>query len=211
MESRSRDVTMNGSIFCVAKLDWQFIGNIRLRGVTPSLRVPRDQQKYPPCLSIRLYLVESLSSLSSTCQMQVSSIPACAGMSRPSRITIPFHTCCQCVPVTLFGLTNAKPQTSICIFLQLCRAMSSGPASVFEFHSRRAEFAAAFFDDSRDSKRKKIDLGVSITSSTYGIWYNPQSRLFICYLFIIHLFHIFWRTALQSIKKYFLFHQKPPK
>lgn len=155
MESRSRDVTMNGSIFCVAKLDWQFIGNIRLRGVTPSLRVPRDQQKYPPCLSIRLYLVESLSSLSSTCQMQVSSIPACAGMSRPSRITIPFHTCCQCVPVTLFGLTNAKPQTSICIFLQLCRAMSSGPASVFEFHSRRAEFAAAFFDDSRDSKRKK--------------------------------------------------------
>ena len=117
MESRSRDVTMNGSIFCVAKLDWQFIGNIRLRGVTPSLRVPRDQQKYPPCLSIRLYLVESLSSLSSTCQMQVSSIPACTGMSRPSRITIPFHTCCQCVPVTLFGLTNAKPRTSICIFL----------------------------------------------------------------------------------------------
>lgn len=66
MESRSRLVTTNdGSIFRVAKLDWQFIGNIRLRGVTPSLRVSGDQQKSPLflCPCIRLYLVESLSHL----------------------------------------------------------------------------------------------------------------------------------------------------
>lgn len=54
MESRSRVVTTNSNIFCVAKLDWQFIGNIRLRGVTPSFRVPCNQQKSPlsPSLSI---------------------------------------------------------------------------------------------------------------------------------------------------------------
>lgn len=33
------------SIFCVTKLDWQFIGDIRLRGVTPRLCVPSDRQK----------------------------------------------------------------------------------------------------------------------------------------------------------------------
>lgn len=56
MESRSRVVTTNSSIFCVAKLDWQFIGNIRLRGVTPSFRVPCNQQKSSLYLSLSLYL-----------------------------------------------------------------------------------------------------------------------------------------------------------
>ena len=61
MESRSRVVTGNSNIFCVAKLDWQFIGNIRLRGVTPSFRVPCNQQKSPPPLSISLSLYLSIS------------------------------------------------------------------------------------------------------------------------------------------------------
>ena len=62
MESRSRVVTGNSNIFCVAKLDWQFIGNIRLRGVTPSFRVPCNQQKSPP-LSISISLSPILAAL----------------------------------------------------------------------------------------------------------------------------------------------------
>lgn len=92
MESRSRVVTTNSSIFCVAKLDWQFIGNIRLRGVTPSFRVPCNQQK---SLSLSLSIL-----LPSTRWVQVWSM---VGTSDPNRVTIPFQdSCCQCGPVTLF-------------------------------------------------------------------------------------------------------------
>lgn len=42
-----RRKSRESSIFCVTKLDWQFIGNIRLRGVTPAFRVRADRQKSP--------------------------------------------------------------------------------------------------------------------------------------------------------------------
>ena len=72
MESRSRLVTTNGgSIFRVAKLDWQFIGNIRLRGVTPSLRVSGDQQK-SPFLPLSLYPTISCRILVPPCRLHAA-------------------------------------------------------------------------------------------------------------------------------------------
>ena len=90
MESRSRVVTGNSNIFCVAKLDWQFIGNIRLRGVTPSFRVPCNQQKSPP-LSISISLSPILAALHTLLDASLLDRWNVWYPNRRGRVTIPFQ------------------------------------------------------------------------------------------------------------------------
>lgn len=85
-------VTTSSSIFCVAKLDWQFIGNIRLGGVTPSLRVLSDRQKsFSFSLSLCSYLVVIVPPVLSIAYTPDASFldPSKAGISH-LLITIPY-------------------------------------------------------------------------------------------------------------------------
>lgn len=68
---------MSGSVSCVTKPDWQFIGNSRLRGVTPRLRVPYDRQKSRSFTFLLLPLLSLFLSLS------FSTIPLRVSLARP--------------------------------------------------------------------------------------------------------------------------------
>lgn len=115
-------VTMSGSIFCVAKLDWQFIGNIRLRGVTPSLRVSRDRQKSPP-LPLSRSLPLSASILSRPVLPVVYMLDA--SFVDPSMLwdisSWPDNDSVPAANAPQWGCSwlNAMAQASICIFLPL--------------------------------------------------------------------------------------------
>lgn len=126
MKSRSCPEQWSTGVSCVGKLDWQFIGNIRLRGVTPRLRVLSDRQKSrPPSAGNPLgprTLSLSARPLSSTRRMQV---PGAERVLNISSHWQRFRTCCQCVPVTLFVSWDSRgTATSICISLASFRRLA---------------------------------------------------------------------------------------
>lgn len=143
MESRSRVVTTNSNIFCVAKLDWQFIGNIRLRGVTPSFRVPCNQQKSPLSPSLSITPSPILAALR---WMQVCSIVGTSD-TPTGGVTIPFHWLLSMRPTDTVPWTDATAARGrICITFVLLAVASSGPLTIFEFYSLNPQLLPFPFD-----------------------------------------------------------------